>query len=444
MVSRLVFVVVVVVALGGALAWKFKSYLLSIEVDTKEDCGERRLSHDYSVLKMITEMGCSELCLLRSAIGHDGNSLACVNFDGKGGASLASQTLMEHCGWGNQVDKTRANRARHFERFLKDSAPRNGTKGSALIELHDGSTSPPQMGRYFTFLRTPILSSSAHVDQKHITLIPDADYVGSQGYASLNTQIDSISRKSPWHKKKHTVVFRGSTTGFVPSNPDLHELRRNTRIALALMSKEHNENRTSNSRWDAAISKVNFPGEEVRKAALNLGVTKPELNFEQQIAGRGIFDVDGNTNSWSACWWKLRSNSVSLKVLSPLRQWYYHKLTPWEHYIPVSSDLSDVNERVAYVLNGSNDLALKKISHAATRLIRNLSYENEVEKVRAQLESCFAHGSCAPAGSTHLNDDEISALESAFLKGLSHVLDIDSRLWALLEKSVACHAAVLK
>jgi len=432
------------IALGGAIVWNFKGILFSIDVATKEGCGERRLSSESSTLKMINGMGCSELCLLRSAIGHAGNSLACVNFDGKGGASLAPQTLMEHCGWDDQIDKTRANRARHFEQFLKDAAPRNGTRGSALIELHDGSTSPPEMGRYFTFLRTPILSSSAHVDQKHTTLIPDADFVGTRGYASLNSKVDSASRKSPWHKKEHSVIFRGSTTGFVPSSPDLNDLRRNTRIALALRSKERNENRTSNLQWDAAVTKVNLPGAEVRNAALRLGITKPELDLEQQITRRGIFDVDGNTNAWSACWWKLRSNSVTLKVQSPLRQWYYHKLVPWEHYVPVRSDLSDVDQRVAYVLNGSNDLALKKISHAATQLIRELSYEKEVESVRAQLEACFAHGICAPTGSTQLKNDEIANLERSFLKGLSHVLSIDAGLWASLEKSVACHAPILK
>ena len=446
MTNKLAFVAVLVVDCGGILTWISKA-LLGISENSPESCGERRFLSNPSVVRALQGMGCSELCLLQSAMGHDGSSLACVNFDGKGGAKLAPRGVSEHCGWGHQIDKTRASRARHFEQFLRDAAPTNGTKGSALVELHDGSTSTPDMGRRFAFLHTPILSSSAHIDQKHIMLIPDADFVGSRGYRSLNTKVDLASRRSPWHKKKTKVVFRGSTTGFIPSDPNIDQLRRNTRIALALLAKERNQDSSYSAdylRWDVAVSTVNLPGVEVQKAVLALGITKPELDYDDQIAARGIFDVDGNTNAWSACWWKLRSNSVALKVHSPLRQWYYHRLSPWVHFIPIREDLSDVDQKVAFVLNASNDKFLKNISRAATQLTRDLSYEIEVAKVRAQLEACFAHGHCAPGGRAPLSDSEISALESAFLKGLNRALEIDVDLWVALEEAVGCHAAVLK
>ena len=49
------------------------------------------------------------------------------------------------------------------------------------------------------------------------------------------------------------------------------------------------------------------------------------------------------SNSWSGLFTKLLTGSTVLKVESPMgfRQWYYDRLKPFEHYVPVRPDLAE-------------------------------------------------------------------------------------------------------
>lgn len=44
---------------------------------------------------------------------------------------------------------------------------------------------------------------------------------------------------------------------------------------------------------------------------------------------------------------QLQSNAAIFKVESAygFQQWYYERLQPWVHYVPVAADLSDLRER---------------------------------------------------------------------------------------------------
>jgi len=59
-------------------------------------------------------------------------------------------------------------------------------------------------------------------------------------------------------------------------------------------------------------------------------------------------DIDGNTNAWSNLFTRLLAGCCVIKVASPFgyRQWYYAELRPWQHFVPVKADLSDVHKRI--------------------------------------------------------------------------------------------------
>ena len=82
-------------------------------------------------------------------------------------------------------------------------------------------------------------------------------------------------------------------------------------------------------------------------------------------------DVDGNSNSWAGCFWKLGSNSVVLKVVTELRQWYYPLLVANTHFVPVKSDLSALDKRLREALDPANDASMRKIADAATALMNS-------------------------------------------------------------------------
>ena len=105
------------------------------------------------------------------------------------------------------------------------------------------------------------------------------------------------------------------------------------------------------------------------------------------LSDRGVFDVDGNSNAWSSFFWKLRSGSVTLKVESPFEQWYYGRLKPWVHYVPVAANLSDVDRAIDYVLDPRNDVALQKMAVLAADVMRGpmVSFEAIQHDFRASL-----------------------------------------------------------
>jgi hypothetical protein len=100
-------------------------------------------------------------------------------------------------------------------------------------------------------------------------------------------------------------------------------------------------------------------------------------------------DIDGNTNSWPGLFQKLLTGSPVLKVQSPghLRQWYYPRLIPWQNYIPIASDMSDLIEIISY-LKRNDDLAFT-IGAAGRRLAQNMTCEAELAACLPTVEGAF-------------------------------------------------------
>jgi hypothetical protein len=418
-------------------------------------CG-RRLSDNRAALRAL---GCSEFCFFREVLKLEGETLACVNFDGFGGAELAPRSVAEPCLW--PLDPIHQGAAAVQLNFLRDAAPTNGVPGAALIGLADGINIPRDYTRRLaSLLWIPVLSNTGRNDRGDLTVTPDMYYARSKGYKELNARTDAASVASPWERKPRTVAFRGSTTGPMPKTPE--ELSINPRLRLALLAKEHQQRKAGNKgskraahdepSWDVKVTKLVQVNPQVADAIASEELQASNKEFASLIKGaRGLFDVDGNVNSWSGLWWKLRSNSVTIKVESGNKQWYYDDLKPWVHYVPVANNMSDLSSAVDFVLDRSNDNALKKIARASTRFIRNLTYAHETNKVRLSLEKCFTMGICSPEQEKRLTlsssvtessseDTKFdAALTRALLKGIGSLVKKDPRLWSALEMAASCY-----
>ena len=91
-------------------------------------------------------------------------------------------------------------------------------------------------------------------------------------------------------------------------------------------------------------------------------------------------DIDGNTNAWSALFQKLLSGSAVLKVASPgnFRQWYYDELIPWVNFVPVKSDMSDLVEKIHWLIE--HDDEAMQIGVNGRKLASKLTYDEELNK----------------------------------------------------------------
>ena len=146
------------------------------------------------------------------------------------------------------------------------------------------------------------------------------------------------------------AVFRGTSTG-EGTTPET-----NQRLKLALLSKQYPE------LIDAGITKWNTrPRKEFGNNILTtIEYTKYNLslsNFlspEEQSKYKYIINVDGHVSAYRLSL-ELDYGSVILLSESKYRLWYKNLLKPYEHYVPVKSDFSDLIEKINWCEKNQNE-----------------------------------------------------------------------------------------
>ncbi len=169
-------------------------------------------------------------------------------------------------------------------------------------------------------------------------VIPEAHFIKTRGYAAVRRRLGS--QRLPWKQRRRVAFWRGgSTGGSLETGQDPME---NHRVALAAFSLAHPD------MVDARIGRV-VNCDSVNEAHLQaLGVVGSFVPPGEQLLNRYLVSIDGWAGEWEGLYWKLYSGSTVLLVESEWQQWYTDRLRPFEHYVPVSADLSDLEERIAW------------------------------------------------------------------------------------------------
>ena len=68
-----------------------------------------------------------------------------------------------------------------------------------------------------------------------------------------------------------------------------------------------------------------------------------------------LIAVDGESPISAGLQWRLFSQCVTLKQESEDTLWYYHAIKPWEHYVPLKRDLSDLEEMLVWLLQNEGE-----------------------------------------------------------------------------------------
>lgn len=200
------------------------------------------------------------------------------------------------------------------------------------------------------------------------------NYKRHYGYVSSVKWIDS-----PWELKKDMAIWRGLLTG--------------------PLSTEEREGKSFKERCDM-LPRCRFVRNNLDTPGLDVGVSgqlsylpidNDNLNF---IKGRkwrithmrykAIIIMEGNDIS-SGLKWALYSRSV-IMMPPPTKTSFLMEelLTPWVHYIPLEPDLSDVGEKMNWVIE--HDQAARKIAERATLFIHDLLYHEDAEEENRQIQ----------------------------------------------------------
>lgn len=200
-------------------------------------------------------------------------------------------------------------------------------------------------------------------------LVPDPYFFLTKGYAGEKAEIARLSE--PWSGRRSQVYWRGAPSGL----QKYEDHSQSQRVKLVLRAASGASQNSFNVRFaglDGMDAKV---AEEVRRVGGD-GPREPQMDILQY---RYNVDVDGWSCAWTGYFIKLLAGSPILKITSDrgFRQWYYDRLEPWRHYVPVAQDLADLEFAVS-VLAARPDWA-EAIGENGKALAQSLDFAEQFE-----------------------------------------------------------------
>ncbi|MEM9787462.1 MAG: glycosyl transferase family 90 [Pseudomonadota bacterium] len=209
------------------------------------------------------------------------------------------------------------------------------------------------------------------------TPLPDAYFFRDRGYS----ETDAFAKQNPvaWHDRSDDIVWRGVPSGMGIFDLDPH-LADNPlviqRLRMAMKCRD----------LDVDFRFVACPDKAYERLIEEAGLVGGYIPTNDWGQMKYAIDIDGFTNAWNNFMQRLKLGCCVLKVDSPMGyyQWYYHKLTPWEHYVPIRADLSDLAEQIDWVK--TNPGKAREIAANGQSVARALTFESETQVAREAIE----------------------------------------------------------
>jgi hypothetical protein len=152
-----------------------------------------------------------------------------------------------------------------------------------------------------------------------------------------------------WDRKVGKAVFRAGFTGSKQHRPGLNRsdadvCMANERCRLVLLA-----GKLQSPIVDAGLTSMGRSGLNATIEGVNM--VRGKLSMKAQLRCKAIIMLEGNDVA-SGLKWALLSNSVVIMRPPTVTSWAMEELLePWVHFIPLDSDLADVEEKVQWVLD---------------------------------------------------------------------------------------------
>jgi hypothetical protein len=209
---------------------------------------------------------------------------------------------------------------------------------------------------------------SPSTNRTDVVPVPDPYFFRFSGFEAFRRLAER--ENIAWADRSDDIVWRGASSGLGTFDPVLgaqRPLQAAQRLDLILAAQKV-------PGVDAGLA--NYRRDEFRPELLERsGVLRAPVAEESWARRKFAIDVDGQTNTWSNLIVRMHLGCCVLKLDSKYgyRQWYYYRLVPWEHYVPVRADASDLGEKVEWVR--ANDARAAEIAANGQRFARALSFE---------------------------------------------------------------------
>jgi len=224
--------------------------------------------------------------------------------------------------------------------------------------IWDSETQPLVSHHYDNY--APILSSCTREGFADIPIPTMDDWTRvcfkESIHFAMNKRVISTSDifTTPWSKKRELAVFRGSSTGIG------YNAETNMRIRLCEQFQNHPYCNVGITSWSNRYRK--YQGDPILRIPESTLTLSNSLTLEEQSTYKYIIHIEGHVQAYRLSI-ELAMRSVILLVESKYKLWFQDRLVPWVHYVPVESDLSDLDEKIQWCLG--HDDECKKIADEA-------------------------------------------------------------------------------
>ena len=202
-------------------------------------------------------------------------------------------------------------------------------------------------------------------------------------------RLPSVNRSDvDWSLKKPAAVFRGKLTGHAGGVADVSA--RCEALARCRLVRRYHNSTLVDAKISDALDRVPEMMDGIRLVA-------PRMSMKDQLEYKAIIVLEGNDVGTSLKW-ALYSRSVVLMPLPTVTSYAMEELLePWKHYVPLKSDLTDVEEQVLWVLH--NDDEARAIAERGSMWIHDLLFAPESlrdnmeinKRILSRYQSHFRH-----------------------------------------------------
>ncbi|MCB0335433.1 MAG: hypothetical protein KDD62_03985, partial [Bdellovibrionales bacterium] len=204
---------------------------------------------------------------------------------------------------------------------------------------------------------------------------------GSLAYKDDSNRILEFEKSLNWEDKQEVLFWRGASSGLGMNGPNWMQA---DRVRVSMKCKE-----LGDSRFDAYLSKiVDYGYEDSHVKPYELGLVRDFVPFEEFLKYKYLLDVDGISCAWYSCFLKLFAESTVVKVQSEFVQWYYDRMQPWIHFVPVSPSLNEVPRLLNWLVQ--NDEECRKIARNGRELVSTLSIESEKRSLQMLIKEILS------------------------------------------------------
>jgi len=396
---------------------KFKRQMTDIDYFLKAITG-KGYTYKYKKVNQNMNEWYSNNCIVR----YDVDSETQLTNEGDTNVSTIQNMLEELCKNREIPDIEFFMNRRDFPIITRDGKePYKGIWGDQDLVSHNYEKYAPILSMCKTDEYADVLSPT-HEDWARSQSKKGRFFTGSCG--SYNDTFNTL-----WEDKKPTAVFRGASTGCgvtVDSNP---------RLKLAYISATTETKEGEIPLLDAGITKWNARPRKLSNSPYLQSIDIANIGFGlvnsltrvEQSTYKYIVNVDGHVSAFRLSM-ELGMGSVILLAKSKWKMWYSDMLVPYEHFVPVKEDLSDLLTQIQWCRD--RDKKCKEIAENATVFFNTYIQENGIfdylQKTLVDLKEkmgVYLYNTRSPL--SHQIESELKSLTLSFPETTKRISDIN-------------------